>query len=75
MRTLYEMMSHIKVPSDYSLVVLSADSVCAGPLKYSPSLLFPISAMLSTFGAVHGHKWVLLGLSLIPQQAQNIPHV
>ncbi|BDA50515.1 Alkane 1-monooxygenase 2 [Coccomyxa sp. Obi] len=39
-----------------------------GPLKYSPSLLFPITAMLSTFGAVYGHKWLLLGLQLVPQQ-------
>ena len=57
-------------------LALSLLYTCTGPLKYSPSLLFPISAMLSTFGAVYGHHWVLLGLSLVPQQARNsIPDV
>ena len=46
---------------------------CAGPLKYSLSMLFPITAMLSVFGAAYGHTWVLTALQLIPQQVTPHP--
>ena len=40
----------------------------AGPLKYSPSLLVPTAALLSTFGAVYGSTWILAILGVIPSQ-------
>ncbi|CAL5229287.1 g12584 [Coccomyxa viridis] len=39
-----------------------------GPLKYSPSLLVPVAAILSTFGAVYGSTWVSAALALIPSE-------
>ena len=42
-----------------------------GPLKYSPSLLFPIAAMLSTFGAAYGHHWVMAAVQLIPKEVRR----
>ena len=44
--------------------------VRAGPLKYSLSMIVPLTAMLSTFGAVHGHTWVHAALNLLPPQAR-----
>ena len=44
----------------------------AGPLKYSLSMLFPFTAMLSVFGAAYGHTWVLAALQLIPQQVTSV---
>ena len=51
---------------------------CAGPLKYSPSLLVPTAALLSTFGAVYGNTWILAILSMVPSQVciyQSCPFV
>ena len=37
-------------------------------MKYSPSLLVPTAALLSTFGAVYGSTWILAILGVIPSQ-------
>ena len=44
----------------------------AGPLKYSPSLLVPAAALLSTFGAAYGSTWVSAALQMVPSQVCSL---